>query len=87
MTLLAGKRVLIAEDDSILAMDPAHELASGGAILIGPGATAADALDVIASTKLDGGILDIKLSDRLAFREPTTDTTRKWKATPCGKRI
>jgi CheY-like chemotaxis protein len=66
-TLLAGKRVLIAEDHSIIAMDLAHELASGGAIVIGPVATAADALDAIASTNLDGGILDIKLSDRLAF--------------------
>jgi CheY-like chemotaxis protein len=67
MTRLAGKRVLIAEDHSIIAMDLAQELASGGAIVIGPVATAADALDVIATTDLDGGILDIKLSDRLAF--------------------
>jgi CheY-like chemotaxis protein len=67
MRRLAGKRVLIVEDHHILAMDLAYELASEGANVIGPVATAAAALDVIGSTDLDGGILDIKLSDTSAF--------------------
>jgi DNA-binding NarL/FixJ family response regulator len=58
---LAGKRVLIAEDHNIIAMDLARELASEGAKVIGPVGTAAAALDVIASTDLDGGILDIEI--------------------------
>jgi CheY-like chemotaxis protein len=67
MTQLAGKRVLVVEDHIIIAMDLAHELTSEGAKVVGPVATAAAALDVIGSTDLDGGILDIKLSDRSAF--------------------
>jgi DNA-binding response OmpR family regulator len=64
MTQLADKRVLVVEDHIIIAMDLAHELTSEGAKVVGPVATAAAALDVIGSRDLDGGILDIKLSDR-----------------------
>src|SRR5260370_4130021 len=54
---LTGKRVLIIEDDNILAITLADELAAEGAKVIGPAATVADALDVIAaSTDLDGAI-------------------------------
>jgi CheY-like chemotaxis protein len=67
MGRLAGKCVLVVEDHVIIAMDLAHELASEGAKVVGPVGTAAAALDVISSTGLDGGILDIKLSDRSAF--------------------
>jgi DNA-binding NarL/FixJ family response regulator len=67
MRQFAGKRVLIVEDHEILAMDLAYELATEGAEVIGPVATAVAALDVIGSTDLDGGILDIKLSDTSAF--------------------
>jgi DNA-binding NarL/FixJ family response regulator len=67
MTQLAGKRVLVVEDHNIIAMDLAHELAREGVKVIGPVATAAAALDLIASNDLDGGILDIKLRDRPAF--------------------
>jgi CheY-like chemotaxis protein len=67
MTQLAGKRVLIVEDHIIIAMDLAHKLASEGAKVIGPVATVAAAHDVIASTDLDGAILDINLSGKMVF--------------------
>jgi DNA-binding NarL/FixJ family response regulator len=67
MAQLAGKSVLIVEDHSIIAMDLAQELKRQGVRVLGPVATTAAALDVIASTDLDGGILDLKLSDRPAF--------------------
>src|SRR5215467_6991954 len=67
MGRLVGKRVLIVEDNNIIAMDLAQELASEGVKVFGPVATTADALDMVESNDLDGGILDIKLSDRLAF--------------------
>src|SRR5262245_22547423 len=67
MTQLAGKRVLIVEDHIIIAMDLACELASEGAKVVGPVATVAAAHDVIASTDLDGAILDINLRGKMAF--------------------
>jgi DNA-binding NtrC family response regulator len=64
---LAGKRVLIVEDDNILAINLADELASEGAKVIGPAPTVTDALDVIARTDLDGAIVDINLRGKAAF--------------------
>jgi DNA-binding response OmpR family regulator len=65
--LLSGKRVLIVEDDNILAMNLADELATEGATVIGPAGTVADAIDVIASSELDGAIVDINLGGKAAF--------------------
>jgi len=64
---LASKRVLIVEDDGIIAMDLAHELAAVGAIVVGWVATVSAALDAIASTYLDGVILNISLRGKAAF--------------------
>jgi DNA-binding NtrC family response regulator len=64
---LAGKRVLIVEDDNILAMNLANELADEGATVIAATATVTDALDAIASKDLDGAIVDINLSGKAAF--------------------
>src|SRR5258708_34173804 len=64
---LAGKRVLIVEDDNILAITLAEEFAAEGAKVIGPAATVTDALDVIERTDLDGAIVDINLRGKAAF--------------------
>jgi DNA-binding NarL/FixJ family response regulator len=64
---LLAKVVLVVEDHSIIAMDLTQELKRQGAKVFGPVATMAAALDVIASTDLDRGILDLELSDRPAF--------------------
>jgi DNA-binding response OmpR family regulator len=65
--LLSGKRVLVVEDDAILAMNLADELIAEGATVIGPAASVADALDVIASSEVDGAIVDINLGGKAAF--------------------
>lgn len=64
---LSGKRVLIVEDDNILALNVADELAAEGATVVGPAASVAEALDVIASSELDGAIVDINLGGKAAF--------------------
>ena len=64
---LAGKRVLIVEDDNILAITLAEELAAEGAKVIGPAPTVTDALDVITRTDLDGAIVDINLRGKATF--------------------
>jgi DNA-binding response OmpR family regulator len=65
--LLAGKRVLVVEDDDILAVTLTEGLAAEGAKVIGPSATVADSLDVIGRVDLDSAIVDINLRGKAAF--------------------
>jgi PAS domain S-box-containing protein len=64
---LAGRRVLIVEDDSAMAENLAFEIAAEGGKVVGPLATANAALDVIANRDLDCVILDLNLSGEMAF--------------------
>ena len=64
---LAGKRILIVEDDNILAINLADGLTRNEAKVIGLAATVTDALDLIGSADLDGAILDINLGGKAAF--------------------
>jgi len=65
---LAGKRVLIVEDEQMLAEYLADAMVAEGAEVIGPVATVNAALDVIANTPLDGVTLDLKLAGEMTFR-------------------
>jgi CheY-like chemotaxis protein len=67
-TTLDGKCILIAEDESLIAMDLAEEVAASGGKVVGPVGSVDDALDIVATTPLDGAILDLKLRDRTAFQ-------------------
>jgi ActR/RegA family two-component response regulator len=64
---LAGKRVLIVEDDNILAMNLVEELAAAGAKAIGPSGTVDGALKAIKNADVDGAIVDINLGGNAAF--------------------
>jgi two-component SAPR family response regulator len=64
---LAGKRILIVEDEIIVALDLANKITADGAKAVGPVSTVNAALDVIANTELDGVILDVKLREEMAF--------------------
>ena len=64
---LAGKRILIVEDEIIVALDLANKITADGAKAVGPVSTVNAALDMIANTKLDGVILDVKLRGEMAF--------------------
>jgi DNA-binding response OmpR family regulator len=64
---LAGKRILIVEDEIIVALDLADKITADGAKAVEPVSTVSAALDVIANTELDGVILDVKLRGEMAF--------------------
>jgi DNA-binding response OmpR family regulator len=64
---LADKRVLVVEDEYIIALNLAGELADRGAVVIGPVGIVESALDAIKNTDLDGTILDINLRGKEAF--------------------
>lgn len=68
MQTLAGKQILVVEDQCLIAADLADELERSGAIVIGPAATvdqAAGCLD--EHPELAAAVLDIRLHDTLVF--------------------
>ena len=72
---LQGRRVLVVEDDYIMAEDLKAELEGIGAEVIGPVADLAGALDLLASGPLpDAAVLDINLGGEMVF--PLADTLR-----------
>ena len=64
---MAGKRVLVAEDEYFIAKSLVRDLEKAGAEVVGPVATVAEALDLVRSGALDGAVLDINLRGEMAF--------------------
>lgn len=65
---LAGRRLLIVEDDFLIGMDFATSLEELGASVVGPVGNVDDALDLIAETKeLDGAVLDLNLGGEMSY--------------------
>jgi CheY-like chemotaxis protein len=64
---LSGKRILIVEDEIIVALDLADKITADGATAVGPVSTVNAALEVIANAELDGVILDVNLRGEMAF--------------------
>ena len=71
---LAGRRVLVVEDEALVAMLVGDSLEEAGATIVGPAATVAEALALIEDGALDAAVLDVNLqgqrmtqvADRLA---------------------
>jgi CheY-like chemotaxis protein len=64
---LQGRRLLIVEDEYLIAADLAGTLVNGGAEVIGPVGSVADALALISADAPDGAILDINLGEERAY--------------------
>ena len=65
---LAGRHILLVEDDFLVAHDLALSLQAVGVVVIGPVSTVAAARTVIhRTTRLDGAIMDIKLGGELSY--------------------
>ncbi|WP_158283956.1 response regulator [Azospirillum sp. TSO22-1] len=59
---LAGRRILVVEDEALVAMMIADTLADQGCEVVGPVATTRDALRLLDATPVDGATLDINLT-------------------------
>ena len=55
---LAGKRILIIEDETLVALDMIGQLEAAGAEVFGPAGNVASALNLIAQNQFDGALLD-----------------------------
>ncbi len=65
---LAGRRILIVEDDFFVADDFTAHLEAAGAQVVGPVASLQEAQDLIERTeRLDGALLDINLQGEMAY--------------------
>ena len=64
---LHNLRILVVEDNLLTADSIQDLLETNGCEVIGPAATVARALDLIARTALDGAVLDINLGGELSF--------------------
>jgi CheY-like chemotaxis protein len=61
------RRVLVVEDEALIALDIEAALKSNGCEVLGPVGTLAEAARLAADTKLDVAVLDINLGNEKVF--------------------
>lgn len=61
---LDGRRVLVVEDEYLIAMEVKRWLRRAGAEVVGPVPNVERALDLIEDGEIDAAVLDINLGDR-----------------------
>jgi CheY-like chemotaxis protein len=66
-TVLAGKRVLIVEDELVIAMTIEDFLLECGCIIVGPCGSVAQALEAVRSETPDLAVLDVNLGGETAY--------------------
>ena len=66
-TDLNGKRIVVVEDDYLLAADMCRELRELGATVLGPAPTPFYAAQLIGRRKLDAAVLDVRLHGTTVF--------------------
>jgi CheY-like chemotaxis protein len=69
-----GLRVLVVEDEALVAMLVEDMLADLGCVVIGPVAELDEALKVVADTEVDCAVLDVNLAGRPIF--PVADALK-----------
>jgi CheY-like chemotaxis protein len=62
MSKLAGRRILIVEDEALVAMLVEDALLDAGAEVIGPVATVAEAMSLLDASAPDAAVLDLNLA-------------------------
>jgi CheY-like chemotaxis protein len=64
---ISAKRVLVVEDEYLVAMDMSAYLEAAGAHVVGPASNVNAALEVLKRAELDGAILDVNLRGEMAY--------------------
>jgi len=68
MTTLSGKRVLVVEDEALVAMLAEDFLIELGATVIGPATSIEDAVAMVDAHKIDAAVLDINIRGERSSR-------------------
>lgn len=61
--MLSGTRVLLVEDEAIIALDLADTFASAGADVVGPASSVREALRLLDGARVDTALLDFNVAD------------------------
>jgi DNA-binding NtrC family response regulator len=61
------RKILVLEDDVLLAMDMEDHLLDSGYEVIGPFANVSEALGAIEETSVDGAVVDLNLNGEMSF--------------------
>jgi len=72
---LGGRRVLVVEDEYLLAMDLTERLQELGVEVIGPAATVGGAIVLLEANQVDGAILDINIRGERVY--PVADRLKQ----------
>ena len=64
---LNGKRIIVVEDDYLLATDLCRELRNLGATVLGPAPTPFYAMQLVGRKKIDAAVLDVRLHGTTVF--------------------
>lgn len=74
---LSGRRILVVEDDFLIAADLAEGLQELGMTVVGPASSVSDALlEIEAAPDLDAAVLDVNLSGETIFEVADALRTR-----------
>lgn len=65
MNELAGFRILVAEDETILSLMIEDLLLDAGATVVGPAPSVGSAMDLLLSETVDGAVLDFNLAGKM----------------------
>jgi DNA-binding response OmpR family regulator len=60
---LAGRRILVVEDEFLIALDLEDALGELGCEIVGPAATVSDAMQLVEAKPPDAAVLDVRLVD------------------------
>jgi DNA-binding NtrC family response regulator len=61
--VLSGAPVLVAEDQTYIALDLSLAIEDAGGTVVGPASSAAEALELLATSNVEAAILDVDLLD------------------------
>src|SRR5512146_1153694 len=64
---IAGKRVLIVEDEALIAWDLQLSVEQQGGVAVGPAGSLAEARDLLGRDRIDAALLDIRVRDGEIF--------------------
>jgi CheY-like chemotaxis protein len=72
---LAGRRILVVEDEMLVAMMVEDLLTELGCEVVGPAASVAEALRLAAQGRIDGAVLDVNLGSERVY--PVADELKR----------
>ncbi len=72
---LSGRRILVVEDEPLLAMMIEDLLSEIGCVVVGPASHLAAGVALAAEAELDGALLDVNLGSEAVY--PVADTLRR----------